>query len=145
MCHLYITLVLSVFFFSSRRRHTRCALVNGVQTCALPIFNADEQAARQLASAPRQGFGSKGRLLSVRPIFPGGLARDHHCQNLCAFCQSSQRSLNMRIRAIRVPDRKTQAALPPFHCRLSPRERAAEDAVELGRAWWRERRWQYGW
>src|SRR3546814_2037122 len=29
MCHC--------FFFSSRRRHTRCALVTGVQTCALPI------------------------------------------------------------------------------------------------------------
>src|SRR3546814_18376863 len=26
-----------VFFFSSRRRHTRCALVTGAQTCALPI------------------------------------------------------------------------------------------------------------
>src|SRR3546814_2144506 len=25
------------FFFSSRRRHTRCSLVTGVQTCALPI------------------------------------------------------------------------------------------------------------
>src|SRR3546814_4415352 len=31
-------MVLSLFFFSSRRRHTRCALVTGVQTCALPIF-----------------------------------------------------------------------------------------------------------
>src|SRR3546814_18495114 len=28
---------LCFFFFSSRRRHTRCALVTGVQTCALPI------------------------------------------------------------------------------------------------------------
>src|SRR3546814_3334480 len=27
-----------VFFVSSRRRHTRCALVTGVQTCALPIY-----------------------------------------------------------------------------------------------------------
>src|SRR3546814_6800115 len=27
----------SVLFLSSRRRHTRCALVTGVQTCALPI------------------------------------------------------------------------------------------------------------
>src|SRR3546814_3927046 len=27
-----------MFFFSSRRRHTRCALVTGVQTCALPIW-----------------------------------------------------------------------------------------------------------
>src|SRR3546814_1302597 len=26
------------FFVSSRRRHTRCALVTGVQTCALPIY-----------------------------------------------------------------------------------------------------------
>src|SRR3546814_1859291 len=34
----YICLyVLCFFVFSSRRRHTRCALVTGVQTCALPI------------------------------------------------------------------------------------------------------------
>src|SRR3546814_4337515 len=30
----------TVFFFSSRRRHTRCALVTGVQTCALPISSS---------------------------------------------------------------------------------------------------------
>src|SRR3546814_2764078 len=33
--------VVLVFFFSSRRRHTICALVTGVQTCALPILVAD--------------------------------------------------------------------------------------------------------
>src|SRR3546814_11387378 len=33
-----MVIVMFVFFFSSRRRHTRCALVTGVQTCALPIF-----------------------------------------------------------------------------------------------------------
>src|SRR3546814_3622251 len=32
----------TVFFFSSRRRHTRCALVTGVQTCALPILTGKE-------------------------------------------------------------------------------------------------------
>src|SRR3546814_1251292 len=38
MCNL---LCVSYFFlFSSRRRHTRCALVTGVQTCALPILPA---------------------------------------------------------------------------------------------------------
>src|SRR3546814_19815829 len=31
------------FFFSSRRRHTRCALVTGVQTCALPICSVDAE------------------------------------------------------------------------------------------------------
>src|SRR3546814_5867849 len=30
--------LLLFFVFSSRRRHTRCALVTGVQTCALPIL-----------------------------------------------------------------------------------------------------------
>src|SRR3546814_4415737 len=30
--------LLLCFFFSSRRRHTSCALVTGVQTCALPIY-----------------------------------------------------------------------------------------------------------
>src|SRR3546814_5291153 len=36
LCWLVFVCFLFVFF-SSRRRHTRCALVTGVQTCALPI------------------------------------------------------------------------------------------------------------
>src|SRR3546814_13216237 len=32
------------FFFSSRRRHTGCALVTGVQTCALPISSCAKDA-----------------------------------------------------------------------------------------------------
>src|SRR3546814_4853089 len=46
---VYIFIALRFFFFfSSRRRHTRCALVTGVQTCALPIlqiFPVDPEAA----------------------------------------------------------------------------------------------------
>src|SRR3546814_9555868 len=38
-----------LFFFSSRRRHTRCALVTGVQTCALPILHL-----RQRQSQPQR-------------------------------------------------------------------------------------------
>src|SRR3546814_9140999 len=38
------------FFFSSRRRHTRCALVTGVQTCALPISLISETNAVAFAS-----------------------------------------------------------------------------------------------
>src|SRR3546814_6472155 len=47
------------FFFSSRRRHTRCALVTGVQTCALPIFEAADvalQRARAEAGVPLPGY-----------------------------------------------------------------------------------------
>src|SRR3546814_3212476 len=36
-CDAIILLHINCFFFSSRRRHTICALVTGVQTCALPI------------------------------------------------------------------------------------------------------------
>src|SRR3546814_1835584 len=43
------------FFFSSRRRHTRCALVTGVQTCALPIYRQAEP------EALLQSFQSGGR------------------------------------------------------------------------------------
>src|SRR3546814_1490984 len=54
--------VLFVFFFSSRRRHTRCALVTGVQTCALPISSV-----RQIADGDgRRAFadisGAAGEL-----------------------------------------------------------------------------------
>src|SRR3546814_2372065 len=36
---LFLYMSVYLFFFSSRRRHTRCALVTGVQTCALPILS----------------------------------------------------------------------------------------------------------
>src|SRR3546814_18232051 len=38
-----------LFFFSSRRRHTRCALVTGVQTCALPISPSAKTSLRSCA------------------------------------------------------------------------------------------------
>src|SRR3546814_3923082 len=41
------------FFFSSRRRHTSCALVTGVQTCALPIWDAF---VHRVLLLPRAGF-----------------------------------------------------------------------------------------
>src|SRR3546814_5212001 len=37
MAVVVVWCLLYLFFFSSRRRHTSCALVTGVQTCALPI------------------------------------------------------------------------------------------------------------
>src|SRR3546814_6590191 len=41
LCSIFLFYVRLFFFFSSRRRHTRCALVTGVQTCALPIFRLE--------------------------------------------------------------------------------------------------------
>src|SRR3546814_8034127 len=51
------------FFFSSRRRHTRCALVTGVQTCALPIYSLYVKPAtktRLYANVYFREFASKG-------------------------------------------------------------------------------------
>src|SRR3546814_8343055 len=39
-----------MFFFSSRRRHTMCALVTGVQTCVLPIWQADRVVVQRLGT-----------------------------------------------------------------------------------------------
>src|SRR3546814_2698090 len=55
------------FFFSSRRRHTRCALVTGVQTCALPIWSGSAlKALRELHQLDK--FGTQPK----RIITPGG-------------------------------------------------------------------------
>src|SRR3546814_7054708 len=46
--------LLVLFFFSSRRRHTRCALVTGVQTCALPISTMTRAEVTSWISAPKK-------------------------------------------------------------------------------------------
>src|SRR3546814_3180264 len=62
-----------VFFFSSRRRHTCCALVTGVQTCALPIFSkvvqalADESSRELNAADIWAAFETHYRLAGEQP------------------------------------------------------------------------------
>src|SRR5210317_729390 len=46
-----LCLFIFVFFFSSRRRHTRFLNVTGVQTCALPIYSSHIQKSRMPSSA----------------------------------------------------------------------------------------------
>src|SRR3546814_9956095 len=81
-----------LFFFSSRRRHTRCALVTGVQTCALPI-SSEKEAQGASGTRARAALNSKigsGRFLNgeslgdsrgmapdawIRGVSPGGEQR----------------------------------------------------------------------
>src|SRR3546814_3688806 len=55
------------FFFSSRRRHTRCALVTGVQTCALPIFVAFDIRHRVLCNRGGKGRPVRELLQELKP------------------------------------------------------------------------------
>src|SRR3546814_6183980 len=59
--------IIFICFFSSRRRHTRCALVTGVQTCALPIW--DEVLARKRLSC-RDGRGTGTADLRTATLCP---------------------------------------------------------------------------
>src|SRR3546814_8313019 len=64
--------VICFFFVSSRRRHTRCALVTGVQTCALPIYRLAtavlEVKGLHWASEKAVVEGTLGRLEGVRSV-----------------------------------------------------------------------------
>src|SRR3546814_13478929 len=82
-----------VFFFSSRRRHTRCALVTGVQTCALPIFVELTQAADKLHIALTYATAEN---LIGRPIYAPG-AR-------CALRPPAADCLRRAMRAARQAD-----------------------------------------
>src|SRR3546814_7069349 len=59
------------FFFSSRRRHTRCALVTGVQTCALPICFVDKDCI--FALLPLGTANSFARTLGIPLDLPGAV------------------------------------------------------------------------
>src|SRR3546814_10712756 len=53
ICCVFCAILMIVFFFlSSRRRHTRCALVTGVQTWALPICRSTLLQALAQAQSP---------------------------------------------------------------------------------------------
>src|SRR3546814_211168 len=68
------------FFFSSRRRHTSCALVNRVQTCALPISLAegsfDEWRAAHRICGLKEAVPAYPSVASLRAMAPGGHEAD---------------------------------------------------------------------
>src|SRR3546814_10416615 len=51
-CEIVATFSLFCFFFASKRRHTRCALVTGVQTCALPISDTQRSRPEEVRAEP---------------------------------------------------------------------------------------------
>src|SRR3546814_5591467 len=73
-------------FFSSRRRHTRCALVTGVQTCALPICDARVKAAKEALKdqLKEAGWNAKDIAAHLRRGYPSywsGVDTDSHLRH----------------------------------------------------------------
>src|SRR3546814_4930827 len=64
-----------MFFISSRRRHTRCALVTGVQTCALPIYACADDARIAQADAALLTAPSEFSLMQRLAGFPQVVAQ----------------------------------------------------------------------
>src|SRR3546814_14120656 len=76
-----------MFIFSSRRRHTICALLTGVRSCALPIYcekpiaNSVQEAGIMLAAVKKHG----------RPVQIGQWQRSQqHFADAVAFVRSGQ-------------------------------------------------------
>src|SRR3546814_3060211 len=107
------TLVVEVFFFSSRRRHTRCALVTGVQTCALPISRSQQRGIDQPADSGKQrisnivSVGKQGR-------FGGSCGLIDSILN--DLCRKAYRPIPNRRAAVQ-PCRSSSPANKPDQCR----------------------------
>src|SRR3546814_5892625 len=73
-----------LFFFATRRRHTSCALVTGVQTCALPILSflsASEEGRTALRQAQGERFLSDS--LWLRAKQDGATSEGRMAETVC--------------------------------------------------------------
>src|SRR3546814_1611411 len=77
------------FFFSSRRRHTRCALVTGVQTCALPILQPPPQRFDGVGLAMGQKEAARYRPTRLDPradvVLIGKIGRASCRERVCQY------------------------------------------------------------
>src|SRR3546814_18255941 len=90
---------LMLFFFSSRRRHTICALVTGVQTCALPIWLLTAGVSG-LSSGSVESGATIAEVLQesgVEPTDPYALARALRDPQLMARARDQERPEERRV------------------------------------------------
>src|SRR3546814_1369103 len=104
MSMVMLCVFVNFFFFSSRRRHTRCALVTGVQTCALPIY--------EIKSLDKKGWRALRR--DIQMVF-----------------QDPQASLNPRHRIGRIVGEPLKALYPELG-REERRARVLEMLEQVG-------------
>src|SRR3546814_7808420 len=106
-----------MFFFSSRRRHTGCALVTGVQTCALPILLG--------ARAWRWAPVARDRAAEVA-------ARPATVDEADALSSMASATSHARTHA----SIETGAATDPLQARRSEERRVGKECVSTCRSRW---------
>src|SRR3546814_12941810 len=109
-----------LFFFSIRRRHTRCALVTGVQTCALPIYTA-RQSRIEIRPGLVRLLSGQSSVARLRPkLAARGIARDiGFVGGLLQCCHRGKPTLLLRIGTAQalpgqVPAPRDKPLLRPF-------------------------------
>src|SRR3546814_14355708 len=120
------------FFFSSRRRHTRCALVTGVQTCALPISRIQRKNAVMskmiFISLPVTDLD-----VSVAFYQALGFVNEPRFTDETAACMVWSEAIKLML--------VTHAKWRVFTSRPIPPSTSKQVAPKIGRASWRERVW----
>src|SRR3546814_10444959 len=114
------------FFFSSRRRHTRCALVTGVQTCALPISYYKSAGARLQWVCPRRARSTEAaaELPALHSTHPGlWAARGTHAGGRTRHPQHPHLALFQRRAGSRAP---SISALPFAYSPVPGRNKVRE-------------------
>src|SRR3546814_13444485 len=125
------------FCFSSRSRHTRCALVTGVQTCALPIYAED---GGEHDAADEDGLARRGLQddLALAGLFAGQSRPAGHHRPFARRRQRGQRlaqrlelalSAACRVCVLRV---RAPAEVAP----RSEERRVGKECVRTCRSWW---------
>src|SRR3546814_6302173 len=106
-----------IFFLSSRRRHTRCALVAGVQTCALPISFASLEADHRTAIEMEGRVAAKAQLLARRPAKTVAAATDAAPIDQFLAQSAGEIGLTLDRNEARGTDQETIAKIGRASCR----------------------------
>src|SRR3546814_9583969 len=131
LCYLCSMCCYFFFFFSRGRRHTSCALVTGVQTCALPIFNLGK------ALGVALGFALTGWLFGLLTDFsaPGWLADLAPWRSTHVLLAAISAMCLLPLLLLREPERREVEASPnaPFR---SEERRGGKECVSTCSSRW---------
>src|SRR3546814_989958 len=120
--------LLVFFFFSSRRRHTRCALVTGVQTCALPIPVTFTRMLERLPKSRVSGMCMNRSIVTIEPALAGWVV---------SFEGQALQVLPSKLEAIGFASRRAaeEHRLSGVPCGVSVRLRTGETVLVALHGW----------